>query len=370
MSDSESFAYEIITDSDDDMPTKPVNMNVTYGKSTIPLHPILARQYDILITEENRYTFEQTPASVEASVINWGPSIGYVRDEFITYELCVKAIENCRASICSIKPHLLSKPEYYNLCLQSVKENGWNAQYIPTKVQTQEFVDAAIKSSCGAIQFCLNKFKTYDNCFSAVQRNGQSIEHVPNKWIDPAMCMAAAKSRYPCLHLIPKEFITMELCEEAVKGDGVNIKYVPDEFMSSELGWLAIISPAPSHPCSTMAGSNVKYIPAKYLTKEIIVESAKRWFCTYNTIPKECITEEIEDAVLEVSPYCIKYMKQTPERCLKALKICPYIIESYIGTYIEKENINCEMATYVLSLDDEIKNRIDDDTLEYLKSFI
>jgi hypothetical protein len=371
MSDLESISgSEILEISDSeydcDLPNKKVKMNVTYGRSTIPLHPCLARHYDVLITEENRDTFLQTPESVLESVTNWGPSIGYVNDEFITYELCAKAIENCESAICSIKPNLLSKQEYYHLCLQSVSENGWNMQYIPQEIQTQEFCDAAVKSICWGYKYCLEKFKTYENSFSAVKRNGQIIEYVPKKLIDYEMCMAAAKSRYTCLHLIPRKFITKEMCEEAIKATGENVKGVPDEFMSSELGWLAITSPAPSNPSSDMAGANIQYISAKYLTKEIIVESAKRWFSTYSRIPKECLTEEIEDAVLEVSPYCIRYMKQTPERCLKAIKGCPYAIESQI----EKENITKEIAEYIFSLDNKIKNRIDDDILDYLKTFL
>jgi hypothetical protein len=59
-------------------------------------------------------------------------------------------------------------------------------------------------------------------------------------------------------------------------------------------------------------------------------------------------------------------MKQTPERCLKAIKGCPYAIESQI----EKENITKEIAEYIFSLDNKIKNRIDDDILDYLKTFL
>jgi hypothetical protein len=369
MSDCESISgSEIMADSDyeSDLPRKTVKMNITYGRSTIPLHPCLARNYTTLITEENRDTFEQTEESVAESVANWGPSIGYVKDELITYELCKLAVDNNEHSICSIRPHLLKKEEYYSLCLAAAAENGWTMKNIPQEIQTQELCDAGIKSICWAIQFCLPQFKTYENCFSAVSRNGATIEHVPRKLIDKEMCLAAAKSRYPCLDKIPKEFLTKEICHIAVAADGEDIKNVPDIHMSSELAMIAITSPAPSHPSPNMAGSNVQYIPAKYLTKEIIVESAKRWYPTYSRIPKECLTDDIEDAILEVSPYCIKNMKQTPERCLRAIKIRPYVIENYI----KKENINCEMATYVLSLDDDIKNRIDDEILEYLKSLI
>jgi hypothetical protein len=316
------------------------------GYSTIPLHPFLRCGKDNLITKENKDTIEQTAEKALLTVEDWGPSIAYVKDEFITYDLCKKAIENHDGAICSIKPHLLTKEEYYNLCLQSVTENGWNMKYIPKEVQTQELVDAAIKSICWAIQFSKDEFKTYENCLSAVSRNGQTMEFVPKILIDKDMCELAAKSRYPCINLIPKEFLTKEICETAVKADGENIRYVPEEFMSTELGWLAIKSPAPSNPSDDMAGGNIRYIPGKYLTKELIVESARLWYCTYGSIPKEFITEEIEEAVLDVSPYCIKYMKQTPERIMKAIKLCPYVLSDCI----EKDTITSEIVEYFEAL--------------------
>ena len=325
----------------------------SYGYSTIPLHPCLRRDREI-ITEENYKTFIQTPESVKYSVEEWGPSIMYVHDQFITYPLCEKAVKNHNGAISSIKPRLLTEEEYYNLCLMSVTENGWNMKNIPKWIQTQELCDAAVKSICWASQFCLDRYKTYDNCFSAVNRNGETIEHVPKQFIDEKLCMAAAKSRYPCLHLIPKEFITQEMCDEAVKANGENVKGVPDEFMSSTLGWLAIKSPAPSNPSSDMAGGNIRYIPAKYLTKELIVESARLWWCTYGLIPKECITEEIEEEVLELAPYCLRAMKQTPERCMKAMKKYP----SVLYDCIDLENITSELVEYFESLDNSTKNSV------------
>jgi hypothetical protein len=340
-----------------------------YGYSTIPLHPFLMRD-KVIITEENYKTFEQTPESVIKSVEDWGPSIYYVRDEFITYDLCERAIKNHNWAIGSIKPHLLTEEEYYKLCLQSVTENGWTMKEIPEEVQTQELCDTAVKSICWALQFCLDKYKTYENCYSAVERNGEIIEHVPKRFIDEKLCMAAAKSRYPCLHLIPKGLITKEMCDEAVKANGENVKGVPDEFMSTALGWLAIKSPAPSNPSDDMAGGNIKYIPAKYLTKELIVESAKKWYCTYSSIPKEYITEEIEEAVLEVAPYCIRDMKQTPERCLKAMKKYP----SVLSDCIEVENITSELVEYFESLDYSTKYSImrmcSDEKLKHINSFL
>jgi len=333
-------------DSIEDLPFPLVRL---YGYKTVPLHPFhpLFREHgEKIITNENRWTFQQTPESLLQSVTLLGPSISYVLRKFITYELCKLAIESHGDSICGIEPDTVSAEEYYALCLQTVRKKGGMLDEIPKEVQTQELCDAAIESRCWAIEYCLDRFKTYENCFSAVMGNGKVLVHVPAKYIDEAMCMAAVKSKYPCLDKIPKEFLTKDLCEAAVKANGENVKWVPDKFMSCELGYIAITSPGPYASSSDMAGSNIQYIPAKYLTKDTIVESARRWYPTYKTVPDECRTDEIEDAVLEVAPICIQYMNQTPERCLKAIKICPYTSMRYI----KKENITDEMTEIFLAL--------------------
>lgn len=312
-----------------------------------------------IITDKNYDTFVQTPESVLESVKMWGSSIQYVHNEFITYELCKEAIYNDSHAIEDIIPLLLTSDEYYKLCLQAVTQNGWDMKYIPTNIQTQELVDAAINSICWAIQYCLDEYKTYENCLSAVRRNGQTLKFVPAHLIDSHMCELAAQSRYPCLDLIPEEFLTADICKMAVAGDGENVKWVPNRFMSTELAYLAITSPAPSNPSSDMAGSNIQYIKAQFLTKEIILESVKRWSATYGRIPREAITEEIDEAALEISPYCIRYMKQTPERCMKAFRSCPSIL---IHNCIELENITREMVQHLETLDKATK--------KYIKKFM
>jgi hypothetical protein len=335
-----------------------------------PLHPLFKQRGESIITEENNNTFIQTEESVLESVQLWGPSIMYVADLFITYELYNKALENNCWTIGLIKTHLLTKEEYYQLCLQAVKKNGYTLKCIRKNIQSQELVDTAINSSCNALQYSLDKFKTYNNCLLSVKGNGQNIEYVPHDLIDKEMCEAAAKSRYTCLNFIPKEFLTQELCREAVKANGKNIKNVPEEFMSSELAYLSITSPEPSDTSTRLAGSNIQYISAKYLTKEIILESVRRWSPTYGTIPKECLTDEIEDEVLNIDPSCIKHMKQTPEKCMKAIKVRPYVI----GEYINLENITKEMVQYIEALPysekTSIKKMFKKEDLKYLKSLL
>jgi hypothetical protein len=273
---------------------QPTTQDISLGYVTIPLHPLhplLQDKKRTVITAENWRTVTLTPDLVEQSVLAWGPSILFVRDEFITYNLCRKAIESHVGAIYSIKRHLLSPEQYYDLCMMAVQKNGTYLHHLP---QTQELADTAIANACWALLYCKDQFKTYANCMSAVSRNGKLLQYVPLHLIDTDMCAAAVTTKYTCLNHIPPKFLTQTFCEAAVQANGENIQHVPDVYMSSDLGMLAIKSPD-----TNMSGSNAQYIPAKYLTKEIIVEAVKRWSPVYNRIPPECITPEIQAAVAQ-----------------------------------------------------------------------
>jgi hypothetical protein len=300
------------------------------------------------LNSRNRHIFVQTPESVSRSVEFIGFYIEYVNDEFITYDLCVAAISRYGGIIPNIleRRNLLSESEYYNVCLHTVKVNGWGLKYIPGDVHTQELCDEAVKTSCWALEFVRDEFKTYDNCYSAVRRNGQTMKFVPDVLIDEAMCLAGAKARYPCLNFIPRRYLTRELCHISVRADGSDIKNVPEEFMSSELAYIAITSSAPSNPTSDMAGSNIQYVPARYLTREIILEALKRWSPIYGRVPAECITPELELEILDVSPWCLRGMEQTPEKCMRAIRADSRVLRQVM----KREDITREMAEYALGL--------------------
>jgi hypothetical protein len=325
----------------------------------------------ITITEINKDTFIQTPESVLASVREWGGSIEYVKDEFITYELCSLAINTSTGgAIQYINRNILTEEEYYNICLQSVAQNGGNIVNIPEEVHTQELTDRAIENSSWALADSLDKFKTYENCLSAVKRYGHVIDFVPTHFITKEICESAIQSKYPCLDDIPKEFITKELCKMAVSANGENLKWVPDEFMSSELAYIAITTPDIDDPYPELAARNIRHIKAQFLTKEIIMKAIKDCPSYYGTIPKECITEDIEDKALDIYPYSIKYMKQTPERCMKAFKMKPYIIYECL----EVKNITRELVEQLEALPKKkkkhIKKYLNEDDLKYIMSLL
>jgi hypothetical protein len=335
--------------------------NMDRTESASPIH------LDYL-TERNRHIFVQTPESVAQSVELIGTSIDYVNDEFITYDLCISAITWYGGEIPSIleRRHLFTMREYYDICLHTVRVNGSDLKYIPSDVHTQELCDEAVRGGCWALQYVRDEFKTYDNCYSAVRRNGQTLQYVPKGFIDEAMCLAAAKAGYPCLNFIPQRFLTRDLCYIAVGADGADIKNVPEVFRSSKLAYLAITSPARSNPTSDMAGANIQYIPQHHLTREIILEALRRWPGIYERIPEECITPELELEILDVSPWCLRSMTQTPEKCMRAIRGEPRVLRQVIW----REDITREMAAYALGLSREVRIGFGKELYRYLKTLV
>ena len=105
---------------------------------------------------------------------------------------------------------------------------------------------------------------------------------------------------------------------------------------------------------------------SKMTTREEILEDCRVAYWRYNNIPNELITDELNKEILKVSPYCIKYIEQTPENCMIAIRGQPLVAEESI----EKENITREMVEYILGLSDEIKEQFMDEDWDYWKSLI
>jgi hypothetical protein len=317
-----------------------------------------------IITEENKHLIEQTPEVIHNTIKNWGNGLELIREEFHNFTLYQKAVRYHYDAIQYVKRDILTKKQFYALCRESLKKNGYNIRNIPRDVLTDELVELALPSAIWFIKDADPKFKTYKNCLYAVSRNGEILEHVPKEHITEEMVKAAVQNRNKSLKYVPKDMITPEICLMAVKSNGENIRFVPEEFMSSELCLIAVQSE--EYPGGGRAGENIKHIPTSFYTKELILKAIEHSSYYYSYIPKEFITRDIEDAALEIEPRILEYMEQTPERCLKALKANPYIILFSI----KRESITKEIAELVMTFPRKILKRCTDNWLNYIKSFL
>jgi hypothetical protein len=341
----------------------PETGNITrHCPSARELHQFLWGGRDFL-RKENQHTYIQTPESCRHSVKMWGASIAYVRDEFITFDLCKRAVKKDGYAIRCINRTLLTPEEYYQLALIAVKQNGFCFSEVPGDIQTQELCDAAVESSCWALPYCYRDFRTPALCLSAVSRNGQTLQHCPEEHITPELCLAAIKSGYECMEYVPRKYITYELCKAAVEASGRNIEHVPEELMSSEIG-LAAVKTSGQNEAYSMAGNNIRFIPAKYMTKEIILEAMKSCPHSYSHIPKEILSDEINDAILEQRPISIVWMEQTPAHLIKAVQCDLNVLQ-----HIKKSVITKEIAEYITALPDA-QEKFDTESWDYLKTLV
>lgn len=341
----------------------PATGNITrHCPNARPLHEMLWRGREFL-REDNQNTYIQTPESCKASVKVWPPSIAYVRDEFINFNLCKKAVKKDGYAIKCINRNLLTPEEYYKLAMVAVTNNGFCFSEVPGDIQTQELCNAAVESSCWALPYCYRNFRTPELCLSAVSRNGETLKHVPEELITYDMCLAAINSGYECMEFIPKEHITPELCKAAVEASGRNIQHIPKEYITSEIGLIAVKTKAKNQVYS-MAGNNLRFIPEEHITKEIILEAMKTYIHAYSDIPKELLTDEMNEAILEVSPICITRMQPTARLIIKALQSDIRIIQ-----FIKKRHIDKEVAKYILLLP-TAHEEFDESSLDHLKALV
>lgn len=321
------------------------------------LHEFLWRGREFL-REENQHTYIQTPESCEHSIKVWAASIAYVRDEFINFDLCKKAVKKDGYAIKFINRRLLTPEEYYELAIMAVKQNPFSFSEVPGDIQTQELCDAAVKSGCWALPYCYRGFRTPELCLIAVSGNGQTLRHCPEEHITYELCLAALRSGYECMEYIPKEYITPELCKIAVESAGRNIEHIPKEYITSELGLISV----KKKENYSLAGNHIRFIPTELITKEIILQAVQTSAYAYDCIPKELINDEINEAILEQTPICITYMPRTPKLILKALQADIRIIQ-----YIAKRHITKDIAKYILSLS-TTEEMFEESSLDYLKA--
>lgn len=72
---------------------------------------------------------------------------------------------------------------------------------------------------------------TYKVCLDFVKQDSWNFQFVPERFLTEEICLEAVKSRGYLLRYIPKEHLTYEICLEAVDQYDWGLRYVPKEFL-------------------------------------------------------------------------------------------------------------------------------------------
>lgn len=163
-------------------------------------------------------------------------------------------------------------------CLEIVKRNGLELQYVPRNL------------------------KTYEMCMEAVMSNGKAIQYVPDELSTYHLDLAAVKQNGDALFLL-KEQPTDEMYLEYMKHEGSILSKVPEEFRTSELIQLAMnhdvsaIGQVPQTPEKCLAAVKsdwraIKYVEKQFITKEMVDLVQPCYWLEY-FIPPELMTDDL-----------------------------------------------------------------------------
>ena len=163
-----------------------------------------------------------------------------VSEKYWTRELILSALEGSYTNLKFI--------ESRELCLETVKENGWALDYV--KNQDRELCLEAVKQNGNALkcvknqdrEICLEAIKQKGHalryvknqdremCLIAVNQNGHALKYVENP--DREIYLIAIKENSHALQYVKnKDF---EICLEAIKNDGNTLQYVNGLCFSTE----------------------------------------------------------------------------------------------------------------------------------------
>lgn len=179
------------------------------------------------------------------------------------------------------------------ICEIAVRKNGLNLEYVPENLRDEDMSFAAVSNNGDALHSVPDSIlcgeKGYELCCVAVRNSakGNAVEYVPRD------LMKAEKGK--------------SICNAAVRANGYAIKWVPRKFLSKELVQSALEAPVPERQ-NLWYESILSLIPEKYISKEVVATSVRRWPKSIEDAPIECITPELCIELVENDPMNLKYI--------------------------------------------------------------
>jgi len=209
--------------------------------------------------------------------------------------------------------HIPEDLKTVELCLEAVKQNGWELEFVPEDIKTAELCLEAVKQNGWALKFVPENLKTTELCFEAVKRNGWALEFVPENLKTTRLCFEAVKRNGWALEFVPENLKTIELCLEAVKQDiKPLLEYVPED-IKSDVKKLA-----------------KKYIPKSLKTAELCLEAVKQNGWVLEFVPENFKTAELCFEAVKQSSWALEFVPKslkTAELCLEAVKQSGWVLE-------------------------------------------
>jgi hypothetical protein len=212
------------------------------------------------------------------------------------------------------------KNKTYELCIESVKQNGDALKYIDEQYQTEELCLISVKSNGKNIRYVKNK--THDLCIEAVKNNGMSLKYIDEQFQTEEICINAVKHNGIYLKYVINK--TYDICEIAIKNNGNALNYVHDQYKNEDL-------------CMEALKKNeliFQYI--KHKTDDLCLQAVK----TYGGL-LEFVDLQTDDVCIEaIKQYAcaLQYVKHQTEN------LCAMAVNSDYNSFIYVKNKTYDIA--------------------------
>lgn len=131
------------------------------------------------------------------------------------------------------------------MCLESVKDSGFNLKDVPNKFKTKIVCVTAVGKQPSMLRYVPIKQKTWEICCMAVCASYDVMIYVPDEFKKKLGHIASIAHRkhvrtrggvsYPQLDQVPIWDMTQKICEYAVFYDRLSLKVVPMWYMSKKI---------------------------------------------------------------------------------------------------------------------------------------
>lgn len=153
--------------------------------------------------------------------------IKYIKER--TPELCLESVRNNGYSL----KYLTDKEKTIDICMEAVMQNGCSLRFVPIIKRTADICLEAVKQNECALYFVPNQ--TEELCLIALNKGAHIFAHIEKELLTEQMCLIAVKKHGYLLKYIPQNNHTYEIYLQAIKKYGHALDYIPEENRTNEL---------------------------------------------------------------------------------------------------------------------------------------
>ncbi len=156
-------------------------------------------------------------------------SLSFVPWKERTYEVCLEHVKKDGWNLTEVPDEYIT----YEMCLTAI-ENGASLEDVPEVFRTYELCWKAIDTYYNIFQYIPHEHRTRELCMHAFMTQPSVIDDMPLGFVNLKMCMYAIKKGTRLFH-VPPIYRTYGVCLEAVKRDHFDFSWVPLELHTQEM---------------------------------------------------------------------------------------------------------------------------------------